>query len=204
MEARTHLNIEFNEEKHEYRLNGEVVPSVTHICRFLNYDAAVNNSNPWMRDYAADRGTRVHAYTVAVDYGETLDEVDADCVGCVEAYIRFLRDFKPTWTGIERIVANELYGYAGTLDRVGTIGGNGVLLDIKTGSRINHAYCAAQLQLYDDALSDMGDESVRKLLVLQLAKDGTYKLFDMTNASPQLSGCLLALSKHINFKGESL
>ena len=198
------MDIEFNEEKHEYRLNGVVVPSVTHICRFLNFDAVANNTNPWLRDYAADRGSRVHAYTVAIDYGEELDEVDADCVGYVEAYIRFLRDFKPEWTGIERIVANERAGYAGTLDRLGTLRGAHVLLDIKTGSRINHAYCAAQLQLYDRALYAMGDTTMRALYVLQLAGDGTYKLYDLSGAGIFFATSCLSLDNNLSYKGESL
>ncbi len=198
------MNLTFDAEKHEYRMNGEIVPSVTHICRLLNYDAAEGNVNKWLRDYAADRGSRIHAYCAAVDYGEELDEVDADCVGYVEAYIRFLRDFKPDWTGVERIVGNERARYAGTLDRVGYMEDRGVLLDIKTGSRINHAYCAAQLQLYQAALSWMDEDEVRDLLVLQLAKDGTYKLYDMSGASREIMESCLSLNNYSNFKGDTL
>ena len=52
------MALEFDEEKHLYTLNGVELPSVTEICRFLNYDTAVN-AKPWLRDAAADvpRGT---------------------------------------------------------------------------------------------------------------------------------------------------
>ena len=198
------MKIDFDPDKHEYRIDGKVVPSVTHICRILNYDVADGNNNKWLRDYAADRGSRVHAYTAAIDYGEELDEVDADCAGYVEAYIRFLRDFKPDWTGIERIVGNERARYAGTLDRMGYMEDRAVLIDIKTGAKLNHAYCAAQLILYDRALSDMGEAEARERLVLQLSRDGTYKLYDVSDAGGDLADACMVIHKHSTFKGELL
>ena len=213
------MTIDFDHEKHEYRVDGKLVPSVTQLCRFLNYDTATE-ARPWLRDAAADRGTRVHAYTAALDYGEILaaDEIDEDCRPYVEAYQRFLRDLQPEWLDVERIVASTFsfssmpatgtYPFAGTVDRYGLIDGKPVVLDIKTGAKLNHAYCAAQLFLYSWALAEWDDSDDEviwpKPLVLQLKKDGLYTLYDMSDMPGDIAESCFYLHTALSKKGKQI
>ena len=87
------MNIQFNEERHEYSVDGVIVPSVSEILKPLTVDT-VEKAKPWLRDIAADRGTRIHQATMLMDYGEDV-EIDADIEGYIKAYQRFLDDYNP-------------------------------------------------------------------------------------------------------------
>jgi len=195
--------IEFDEKTHEYKLDGVVVPSVTQITRFLHYDEA-QNANKWLRDEAARRGSAIHAATVLMDYGEDIpDDFPEEWRGYIKAYERFRRDFPQLeYRGIEEIIYSDgcnfyCESYAGTVDRWGIQRNAGeetrcpvpFVLDIKTGSKINHAGVIAQLQGYEYILFDSKPEfkqfydecdfeNFAAMLCLQLCKDGTYKLYD--------------------------
>ena len=168
--------IAFDETTHTYTDSGVVLPSVTHICRFYQVDT-IANAKPWLRDIAADRGSRVHAYTVCLDYGETLEGIDPDCIGYVKAYQRFLSDYRPNWTHVEHIMGSKDAGYAGTADRMGQIDGINCILDIKTTSKLHKAAVKAQLQGYADLAQRDGFIAYR-LLALLLDKGGTYRIYD--------------------------
>ena len=177
----------FDPERHVYTEDGQEIPSVTQVIRFLNVDKAAK-ADPWLRDAAADRGTRIHEYCMLADYEELPNDVDYDCVGYVNAYLDFLRDYTPVWAGIERIVSGGPIEsrYAGTVDRYGELMGLDAVVDIKTGSSINKLSCGAQLFAY--ATSDeLGlwhrrSQKSRALFVLHLFKDGTYKLIDYNSS----------------------
>lgn len=176
----------FDPEFHEYREDGILIPSVTHVIRYLNVDKAAK-ADPWLRDAAADRGTRVHEYCVLADYEALPDDLDYDCAGFVAAYLDFLRDYNPLWAGMERIVAGGPIDsrYAGTVDRYGNLCGLDAVVDIKTGSSINKLSCGAQLYAYatSDELAQWHRRSGqnRALFVLHLRKDGTYNLIDFNS-----------------------
>lgn len=167
-------DFQFDEATHTYTLDGEVLPSVTHIIRFLDVD--VDKSRPWMRDAAAERGSAVHEATALIDYDEpdVLENVPYDYQGYVNAYLAFLNDYQPEWEIIERPMWSA-YGssaFAGTVDRYGTAKGRKLILDIKTGTSSAKARHSAQLTGYWLLLGcpdcDFG--------ILYLRKDGTYKL----------------------------
>ena len=174
----------FDEATHTYRIDGEVVPSVTHICRFLNYD--VKSDREWLVKEAADRGARVHAATAAMDWGEE-PEVEPDIAGYVQAYRRFLKDYQPEWQGIEVSLGTDGCGgfpFAGTIDRFGTVEGAATVLDIKTGSRVNLPYVEAQLVAYSALLwqnSIYSGPVARRCL--KLNKDGTYQYIETADDS---------------------
>lgn len=169
--------LEFDEATHTYRLDGQVLPSVTQIIRFLNYDTA-ENAKSWLRDVAADRGSRVHAYTADIDMGAEPENYDWDCVGYIQAYKSFLRDYNPQWTHIEAVAGSLELGYAGTIDRIGRIDGETTIVDFKTGSKIHVDALTAQLHGYTWlAMNNKLCDSMPKRLGVQLKRDGTYRLF---------------------------
>ena len=165
----------FDADKHEYRIDGEIVPSVTHITRFLSVDV-MSGADPYMRDMAADRGTRIHEACTSYDFDGENADVDADIDGYVQAYARFKRDYQVgEWEMYERPLGG--HGYAGTLDRYGMIDGYRVLLDIKTGSKVNKVAAFAQLAGYDSLLESNTMDSADAYWVLHLKKDGKYTVY---------------------------
>jgi hypothetical protein len=167
----------FNPEKHEYRVDGVVLPSVTQIIRFLNYDTATT-ARSWLRDVAASRGSRIHSYCADVDMGAEPDAYDWDCIEYVKAYKAFLRDYRPQWTHIEVATGSKELGYAGTIDRIGVIDGDSIIVDLKSGSTVKHVTLTAQLHGYTYlALINGLVNTTPKRLGVQLKKDGTYRLY---------------------------
>lgn len=186
-------NLHFEESTHTYTLDGEVIPSVTHIIRFL--DADVDKSRPWLRDEAAERGSLVHNLCAMLDYGEDItEETPAYIQGYINAYMNFLRDNKCRWEFIERIGWAEFEGirYAGTLDRFGYLNGLPTLVDIKTGESSSRHRHAAQLTAY--SLFPFIPENTA-LAVLNLRRDGTYKLSHLKKDNPLLKACCLMQSR---------
>lgn len=118
----------FDEEKHEYRVGGRILPSVTGILREMGF---VDDS--YFTEDSAARGTAVHKATELYDLG-TLDEdsLDPRLVDYLEAWKRFRKETGFLPTSIE-IHGWSKFGYAGTFDRIGvTDKGDTVLLDIKS------------------------------------------------------------------------
>lgn len=182
------MNIQFNEERHEYSVDGVIVPSVSEIIKPLTVDTA-EKAKPWLRDIAADRGTRIHQATMLMDYGEDV-EIDADIEGYIKAYQRFLDDYNPKWEGIESIVYHDYFQYAGTIDRYGYIDGEKVLVDIKTGA-YNKYTMSAQLGAYICALAKMNGFRASRAFDLMLSRDGTYQMKPIDhNASALFIDCL--------------
>ncbi len=168
----------FREEDHTYWRGSVRVPSVTEILSPLSNFGSVS---PAIVQQAARRGSLVHEYTELIDYGVPPEDIDIEpeLAGYVSAYIRFLRDWQPTWTMIEQIV--DGYMYAGRLDRYGTIDGRTVLLDIKTtsgASRQQKVTWALQLHGYNMALLLLPMPPARGKLDLLLKPNGKYTLYD--------------------------
>jgi len=82
-----------------------------HIVRTLK---AIPNA---VRDTAAKRGTDVHDYAERLVLGEEV-EYDEALAGHVEAYLRFLDEWKVDPVLVERWVGNRTFRYGGTTDLV--------------------------------------------------------------------------------------
>lgn len=180
----------FDEDTHTYTLDGEVLPSVTHIIRFLSAD--VDKSRPWLRDLAARRGSLIHHACALIDYGEpdVPDIVPPDLHGYLTAYMNFLRDNQAEWKYIELPAWCEYHGvkYAGTLDRYGKLNGVNALVDIKTGTAGLNLQHTAQLTGYRNF---PGVDPDCFCYVLYLRRDGTYRLMPHTPDVPLWDACLL-------------
>ena len=177
--------VQFDEATHTYTLDGKELPSVTHIIRYLAVDKA-NNADPNMALIARERGSAVHEATVVYDYsGEIPDDFPAEYAPHLEAYVQFVRDYKPGWELIEHQMGNKTIGFAGTLDRFGLIDGEYAILDIKTSYKVDMPSLSAQLTayrslLYKEYSPAKWDEILEKglnLYGLQLMRDGKYRLY---------------------------
>jgi len=178
----------FYDDTHRYTVDGVEVPSVSELTRFLTREL-YTDAPQYLIDQAAKRGTSVHKATEALDlYGRI--ECEEDIVPYVQAYVAFRKDIDPEWEKVEWSVCNEKQ-FAGTLDRYGKINGKNVILDIKTTATISGLHkvlYTAQLNLYRIAV--LREKPVDSLFVLQLKKDGTYKLHDLPIDEPLALACL--------------
>lgn len=186
----------FYEKAHIYMLDGERIPCVSDLCRFLHKEI-YKNAPIWQIEAAAERGTAVHKSTEELDRVGSATISD-DYAPYLEAYAAFRREHSVEWELIEYPDYHPAHGYAGTIDRYGTVDGISTLLDIKTTHTVYRPLCSASLNLYRLIL-EARQKSVERLLILRLKKDGTYKLikFDFDDAVPM---ALLTLHNVLNKK----
>lgn len=186
----------FFDECHKYTLDGEELPSVSQLTRFISREI-YGDVGQFNLDRAAERGTSVHKATELLDkYGTA--EIDEDIAPYLQAYIAFRKEHKCEWQKIEYATHHPDNLYAGTLDRVGTIDGKLVVLDIKTSSTIQKPLYTAQLNLYRKMLPD----PIEQLVILHLKKDGTYKLIDIPIEDTLADACV-TLHEALNKKKRS-
>jgi len=181
----------FYDDSHKYTVDGEEVPSVSELTRFLTREL-YNDAPQYFLDQAAKRGTSVHKATEAIDKFGTV-EIEDEFAGFVKAYVSFLKEHEVSWGNIEWPVCrkDDEMPYAGTIDRIGALDGKPVILDIKTTANISglHKLCyTAQLNLYKLAVEK--EKPVEELWVLQLKKDGTYKLIQLEENKELANACL--------------
>ncbi len=178
----------FYDDSHKYTVDGEEVPSVSELTRFLTREL-YTDAPQYFLDQAAKRGTSVHKATEALDKFGTV-EVEDEYAGFVKAYVAFMKEHNVTWEKIEWPVHSSIL-YAGTLDRYGAVDGKAGILDIKTTANISglHKVCyTAQLNLYKLAVEK--EKPVEGLWVLQLKKDGTYKLIELKENEDLARACI--------------
>lgn len=175
--------LQFFDKGHIYMLDGERLPCVSDLCRFLHREI-YSDAPVWQLEVAADRGTKVHASTEALDKTGRA-EIDGDYIPYLEAYAKFLREHEVSWELIEHPDYHPAHRYAGTIDRYGKVDGFHTLVDLKTTYTVYKPMCSASLNLYRLILEARG-KPVDRLLIIHLKKDGTYKLvpFDFDDTVP--------------------
>lgn len=151
-------NLEYNEELHQYRMDGEIVPSVTELAKKFS-----GMKTEWFEKHPeyAERGTVMHNQ-LADYYKNDVMPTDPKALAIVELIERSPRQ------QIETLVWNEEHKYAGTVDMVVMDGKKCVaLIDFKSGTHGNKRYYRCQLSLYLWALGNMGvDISETKMYIV--------------------------------------
>lgn len=144
--ARIEPQLEFFAEAHEYRLDGQRVPSVTQI---LSWNTDTSRIPAW----TAHRGTALHLAAQFLDEGDLdWDSVDPIVLPHLERYRDFRDTQKPEYEAIELPVWGEIDGlrFAGMIDRVRVLRSHRRVTDLKSGKpRAEHG---AQVQAYKVAL----------------------------------------------------
>lgn len=163
----------FYEKCHIYMLDGERIPCVSDLCRFLHKEI-YKDAPLWQLEAAADRGTAVHIATEQLDKTGKA-EISEDYAPYLMAYAAFLREHEVEWELIEHSDYHPVHGYAGTIDRYGTVDGIKTLVDLKTTCTVYKPLCSASLNLYRMILESR-QKGVERLAIVHLKKDGTYKL----------------------------
>lgn len=175
--------LQFFDKGHVYMLDGEQIPCVSDLCRFLHREI-YREAPIWQLEAAADRGTKVHAATEVLDKTGRA-EIEDDYLPYLEAYARFRSEHEVTWELIEHPDYHPTLRYAGTIDRYGMVDGYRTLADLKTTYQVYKPLCSASLNLYRLIL-EAREKAVERLLIIHLKKDRTYKLipFNVDDSVP--------------------
>lgn len=178
--------LKFYDESHQYEYNGKIIPSVSELLRFLSREV-YDDINTYVLDRAAERGTSVHEATQQIDQTGAC-EVDSHLTGYVEAYAVFVQKERPKWLYSEQPFAHSTMLYAGTPDRVGTLRGQQVIVDIKTNAAIKKPLVKCQLNAYRELLIPHGF-TADALYCLQLMATGKYRLYPVAIDNTEFYSC---------------
>ena len=181
------MNLQFIEEGHKYIVDGEEVPSVSEIIRFISREVYGDIDEETLQ-YAAERGTAVHKACEELDKTGTV-ECDEEIIGYVQAYKKFLEEHEVEWELIEQSLYDEWLYFAGTIDRYGTIDGEKAILDIKSSAIIKKLLVKAQLDGYYHLACD-NNYIPQKAYCLQLKKNGGYRLYEVGIKGDVFRDCL--------------
>lgn len=165
--------VTFDRERHEYRLDGVIVPSTTQVLR-----SAGLITYSFRNDYFRRRGEYVHLACHLHDQ-EALDEASLDPVLApyLEAYRSFLED-----TGFEVLLSEEplvsvSHRFGTTPDKLGLLHGAPAIIELKTGTV--QPWVALQTAAQALAVADRFPEYRKiklKRFALALRPDKTYHL----------------------------
>lgn len=167
----------FDEANHKYYVDGREVPSVS---RVLQYAGVVPNYAAIAKavvEVARDRGNIVHELIHKHHTeGSSLRAVDEKSNGCLLAYEDFLSvtKYEPIYT--EERMFSEIWQYAGTLDSVGWLWSERVLIDVKTTSVIHQDAVELQTAAYLALHIENHKTEIHKRFVLHLRKNGKWSL----------------------------
>ena len=176
------MNLTYNDIKHEYQLDGMIIPSVTQVLKgagLVNLDFIDKD----LLAEKADLGHKVHSTTELYDLG-TLDlfSLHPTLSNYLDSWVKFRKDFNFQPTEIELKLHHELYRFAGTVDRIGTMNNELILLDIKSGKkfRTHEVQTAAYKLLFDQGKKKT--EKIKKRYAVYLSEHG-YKLEPHTDTN---------------------
>jgi hypothetical protein len=174
MQAATRdTGLTFDEESHTYRINGQVVPSVTQVL-----SGAGLIDGKWFTEAGRTRGSYVALATELYDKDILdFDALDFELQQYVRAWGRFVMGFDVTVLEVEKRVFDATRRYAGTLDRVVTIGVDStqrIVLDIKTGGKAK--WHPLQTAAYAACLTGL-----HKRASIILKDDATFQYVDHGN-----------------------
>lgn len=179
----------FDEDRHEYRVGGRLVPSVTQILAPLS-SAEYRHVDRAVMEAAAALGTAVHKM-IELDVRATLD-TDSLSDGLRPYYgawrnFRALSGFRMVLS--ESRVYSSRYGYAGTLDLAGWLGDRFAIIDAKRTAAVPRT-TGPQTAGYEQALREHAEHAVLwpkdtpiDRYALHLKTDGKWALVPFTDRS---------------------
>lgn len=163
--------LHFEEKGHTYTVNGQLYPSVSTLMRPLS-EAHYEGIDMSVLAKAAERGTIVHnAIENFILFG--IEDIDPQYEGYFLAFKKWWKEVNPVALGSECAVYHRVLQYAGTADLPVVIGGQKILVDVKTSANVNRMLTGIQLEAYDKAFESHGFTFDGKA-ILHLKKDGKY------------------------------
>lgn len=163
--------ITFNEELHQYLVDGVIKPSVTQILMAMGIKSFNPNISQDVMERARIFGSCVHKFCEIEDKGEqeSYEPAPIEVLPCLFAWEQFKEDFNAEIIDIEKWFYNEKGDYCGTIDRRLIIEGKRVVCDIKTSTSFYQS-TALQLEAYKN-------EQDEEAIAVHLSRDGSYKVY---------------------------
>lgn len=160
--------IKLDHDSHVYYDGDKKIKSVSQIL-----SEAGQVDTRWYTEAGCNRGSAVHEASQAIDEdGMSADDFKGSEIHpYLIAYEKFLNDYNPEWTFIEKLLFCEQLVYAGTADRGAIIKGKEYTIDLKSGGP--SFWHGLQLNAYDIAQNKRTEKRI-----LFLMKNGNYKLTD--------------------------
>ena len=183
----TFPELEFEERRHVYLLEGMEIPSVTTLMEPLS-SKVYGPIDPAVLANAAAKGTAVHNAIENYLEFEIMDIAD-EHKGYFDAFLDWIDKYRPVIIGTEARMYHKQLRYAGTSDLICEINGQTVLVDYKTSYQVNMMLYMVQLEGYARAWESHGVK-IDDRIILHLKKDGKY----MIHHSPKNAECYSVIS----------
>ena len=188
----------FRDADHTYRLNGQIIPSVTTIMKPLSATVYKDIDEATLQ-FAADRGTAVHeAIENFSKYG--ILDCDPNFQPYFNAFLEWYKAYRVEIIASEIAVYNKVYRYAGTIDLLCLINGELWLIDLKTTAQLNQMLTSIQLVGYNAALASHGIKVDRKG-ILHLKSNGKFAFKEGMKSDDEEAwttfGALMTVRNHI-------
>ena len=120
----------FDEASHIYRLNGDIIPSVSKLMEPLK-DQCYGGISKRTLENAAIKGSAVHnSIENWIKFG--IDDIPSEHRGYFNGFMEWWKQYKPRVFGSEVRIYHKLMRYGGTIDLLCEIGGLLELIDFKT------------------------------------------------------------------------
>lgn len=161
----------FNEEKHQYRVDGKFIWSVSHYLKPIS-NQVYGDIDQAVLDKAAQRGTAVH-FAVELFNAYRVAEIADEHKPYLDAYMSWYRDYEPQDICEERRAYHPTYWYAGTSDMICVMSGKTWLIDVKSVAQLKGFLVAPQLAAYAKMWEAQGTK-IDRIASLHLKKDGSF------------------------------
>ena len=161
----------FDEEKHQYRVDGKFIWSVSHYLKPIS-SQVYGDIDKTVLDVAAARGTAVH-FAIELFNAYGVVEIADEYRPHLDAYVEWFNKNRPTSIYEERRTYHPTYWYAGTSDLICAMSGESWLIDYKAVADIKGFLVAPQLAAYAKAHEAHGTH-IDRIASLWLRRDGKH------------------------------
>ena len=168
------MNNFYNEETHQYFVDGVEKPSVTEIAKPISAER-LNALQMHLLEVARKRGTRCHELFEQFLLLGDLEgsDIEDEYIPYVKQFMLWARTYRPKVLFTEK----QLFGqdFCGTADLVCEIDGKTIIVDYKTSSAVDKKSLSVQLEGYYRLCRDYGMD-IDDVYYLHIRKDGyTFK-----------------------------
>jgi hypothetical protein len=174
--------LQFDAERHEYRLGTRVLPGVTSVVQQLDELDGIPRD---ILEAAARFGRHVHKAVELWSRG-VLDEAKLDpaLVPYLNGWKEFCRHTGAVVIASEQRVWHQKLRYAGTLDSIVRIGRRRHLVDVKSSDKVPRSVGPQTAGYARAYIQDAGQSALDKVrMCVHLRPDGEYRLHKYQDAS---------------------
>lgn len=161
-----------DKETHRYFLDGKPIPGANEIMQAEGLSVDFSAINPGLLENNRAFGSAIHRICELYDKNDLdMKSVSEYALPYLESWKKFLADNKVEIVENEKMVFNENYSFAGTLDRVIKMNGMYFVLDIKSGTG-KYPVQTIVTAGYRFAYNSLTGKSIKKSFILHLTATG--------------------------------